>query len=790
MKILKSWLNDWIDIETISTDDISEALESLGFEIESRTDKTPNYKNITVGKVLEIYEHPNADKVRVTKVDVGSKTYEIVCGAWNFDVGAVVPVALPKSEIKDGFKIDKRDIRGVESNGMICSASELDLWDDHAGILKLSDETKLGSDFSKIYNSTDTLWEIGVTPNRGDCMSHLGIARELSNYFNLTLKENSQTLKSNIENVIKVNSGKIKACNSYQSIEIENFTLSDSNLNIRYRLSSIGVRVINNVVDYTNYVLHDIGQPLHAFDRDKLFGTISVRFAKDNENLKTLDEQVRKLTSEDLIITDNDKPIALAGVMGGYDTEVTDTTTNLLIESAYFDKVSIMKTSRRLNLISDASIRFERGIDFNLQKQGLQRFVNLFENDQEINYSSIIDSSKNGISYDSISFDKNEIEQILGVELDDNFIKNTLIKLQIESEISDKKIKFKSPSWRYDLERPIDLIEELAKHYGFNNFESTLPIGNNLNSTGDYWDKRIYLSEKLSSTNFYEIQTLSFTDSLSNELFTPEKKSVSVINPIDQTQENLRTNLLTSLINTYKFNFESNGKTHRYYEINNVYDDSKHKKFKMIPNQEYSLGLLIPENETVEDRKGKTKTNNINTLANVIKNLFPSSELEHLTRPGFHKNYSYLIKLDNKILGFMGKLSYKIQSELELHDSLYIAQINTENFNFDQLKAFAYKPLSAYPFIKFDLSFSVPNDFQASDLINCIESILSENENNISIFDNFTNEKTRNLGIRIVTRSYEKTYTETESTEILEMIVKEAESKFKIKLNKKDENAT
>ena len=790
MKILKSWLNDWIDIETISTDDISEALESLGFEIESRTDKTPNYKNITVGKVLEIYEHPNADKVRVTKVDVGSKTYEIVCGAWNFDVGAVVPVALPKSEIKDGFKIDKRDIRGVESNGMICSASELDLWDDHAGILKLSDETKLGSDFSKIYNSTDTLWEIGVTPNRGDCMSHLGIARELSNYFNLTLKENSQSLKSNIESVIKVNSGKIKACNSYQSIEIENFTLSDSNLNIRYRLSSIGVRVINNVVDYTNYVLHDIGQPLHAFDRDKLFGTISVRFAKDKENLKTLDEQERKLTSEDLIITDNDKPIALAGVMGGYDTEVTDTTTNLLIESAYFDKVSIMKTSRRLNLISDASIRFERGIDFNLQKQGLQRFVNLFENDQEINYSSIIDSSKNGISYDSISFDKNEIEQILGVELDDNFIRNTLIKLQIESEVSDKKIKFKSPSWRYDLERPIDLIEELAKHYGFNNFESTLPIGNNLNSTGDYWDKRIYLSEKLSSTNFYEIQTLSFTDSLSNELFTPEKKSVSVINPIDQTQENLRTNLLTSLINTYKFNLESNGKSHRYYEINNVYDDSKHKKFKMIPNQEYSLGLLIPENETVEDRKRKTKTNNINTLANAIKNLFPSSELEHLTRPGFHKNYSYLIKLDNKILGFMGKLSYKIQSELELHDSLYIAQINTENFNFDQLKAFTYKPLSAYPFIKFDLSFSVPNDFQASDLINCIESILDDNENNISIFDNFTNEKTRNLGIRIVTRSYEKTYTETESTEILEMIVKEAESKFKIKLNKKDENAT
>ncbi len=790
MKILKSWLNDWIDIEDINSNDISEALESLGFEIESKTEKTPNYKNILVGKVLEIYEHPNADKVRITKVDVGSKTYEIVCGAWNFDVGAVVPVALPKSEIKDGFKINKRDIRGVESNGMICSASELDLWDDHSGILKLSSETKLGSDFSTIYSSNDTLWEIGVTPNRGDCMSHLGIARELSNYFNLSLQENSNELKPNIENVIKVNSGRIKACNSYQSIEIENFKLDDSNLNIRYRLSAVGVRVINNVVDYTNYVLHDIGQPLHAFDRDKLFGTISVRFAKDKEILKTLDEQERKLDTNDLIITDDDKPIALAGVMGGYDTEVTDKTNNLLIESAYFDKVSVMKTSRRLNLISDASIRFERGIDFNLQKQGLQRFVNLFENEQDIFYSNIIDSSKNAITYDEVKFEKYEIEQILGVELDDEFIKNTLTKLKIEAEVSDTEIRFTSPSWRYDLERPIDLIEELAKHYGFNNFSSTLPIGNNLNSKGDYWDKRLYLSKILSSSNFYETQTLSFTDSYSNELFTPEKTSVKVINPIDRSQEYLRTNLIPSLINIYKFNVENNNHSNRYYEINNVYDDSNHKIFKDIPNQEYSLGLLIPEIETVDDDRVKTKSNDINSLTNTIKKLFPLCEFEQLSRPGFHKNYSYLIKLENKIVGYMGKLSYKNKSEMELEQSLYIAQINTENFEFKQLEDNIYTPLSPYPYIKFDLSFSVARDFQASDLIHLIESILKENENNISIFDNFTNEKTRNLGIRIVTRNYDKTYTEAESTQILEMIVKEAETKFKIKLNRRAENAT
>ena len=790
MKILKSWLNDWIDLDNIHSDDISEALESLGFEIETRIDKTPNYKNIVVGKVIDIYQHPNADKVRVTKVDVGSKVYEIVCGAWNFDINAVVPVALPNSEIKDGFKIDKRDIRGVESNGMICSASELDLWDDHAGILKLSEDIKIGSDFSKTYASVDTMWEIGVTPNRGDCMSHLGIARELSAYYEQPLKQNDLKLTPNIENVMKVNSGKTKLCNSYLSIEIENFQITDSDIEIRYRLSSVGVRVINNVVDYTNYVLHDIGQPLHAFDRDKLFGTISVRKAKDNEILNTLDEQIRKLSSDDLVITDNDSPIALAGVMGGFDTEVTETTKNLLIESAYFDKVSIMKTSRKLNLISDASIRFERGIDYNIQQKGLERFVSVFNNDQDINYSEILISKKDGLSHDSITFDKQEILNILGQELNDNFITKTLSQLQIDSNVEAEKISFKSPSWRYDLDRPIDLIEELAKHYGFNNFQSTLPIGNNLNNKGEYWNKRNYISNILSSNNFFEVQTLSFADNESNEIFTPEKNPVSVINPIDQTQEFLRTNLLSSLINTYNNNFENNGQSNKYYEINNVYDDTKHKLYKDIPNQEYSLGLLLPEIETNHDSRGELIENDIHTLTNIVNLLFPKIQYEQILRPGFHKNYSYILKLNSQIIGYMGKLSYKTQSLLNLDSSLYIMQVNTENFNMNDIEDSYYQPLSTYPFIKFDLSFTVNFDFVASDLVEYIASLLPDNENKIAIFDNFTNEKTRKLGIRIITRNYTKTYTDSESSEILEMIVAKAESKYSIKLNSRGNDAT
>ena len=592
MKILKSWLNDWIDIENISNSEISEALESLGFEIENKKELNPNYENIVVGKVLEIYEHPNADKVRITKTDVGNNIYEIVCGAWNFDVGAVVPVALPNSKIKDNFKIDKRDIRGIQSNGMICSAAELDLWDDHDGILLLDEKLLPGTDFSTIYSSNDFIWEIGVTPNRGDCMSYLGIARELSGYFNKKLKNKKSNLKPTIANILNAESGKIKECNSYGSVEIENFYVTNSSFEMRYRLTQVGTRIINNVVDITNYILYDIGHPLHAFDRDKLFGTISVRKANNNEKITTLDSQVRKLDSNDLVITDNDKPIALAGVMGGLETEVTETTTNLLIESAYFDKVSIMKTSRKLNLISDASIRFERGIDYKIQKYGLERFLMELKDNQTINYSEINVDDKGNLKNKKVILKYSEIKKLLGIDLKESFIKKVLKFLMIDSEVNKESVQFTPPSWRYDLDRPVDLIEEFAKHYGFNNFESTLPQGVHKNNKGSYWDLKSYLSSVFTSNNFQEVQTLSFVNNDKNFLFNPEKKYVEVFNAIDQSSKFMRSNLMSSLIDVYKLNYDQNNLSNSYFEINTVFDTSKNKIYEDVPNQNIVLGFL------------------------------------------------------------------------------------------------------------------------------------------------------------------------------------------------------
>ena len=784
MIVLKSWLNDWINISNIDDSNISEALESLGFEIESTNKIEPNYKNIVVGKVVDIYPHNNADKLRITQVDVGSNTYEIVCGAWNFDVGAIVPVALPKSHIVDNFLIEKREIRGVVSNGMICSARELGLWDEHEGILLLEDSLAPGTDFSSTYDSEDTSWEIGITPNRGDCMSHLGVARELSNYFDIKISENDFKLKSKIENVLKTNSGKISECNSYVSIEIENFNITDSPFYIRYRLSQVGTRIINNVVDLTNYVLYDIGQPLHAFDRDKIFGTVSVRKAKDNEKILTLDNQKRSLNKNDLVITDNDNPIALAGVMGGLDTEVTENTKNLLIESAYFDKVSIMNTSRKLNLISDASIRFERGIDFNLQLKAINRFINIFSTNQDINYSSPLVDDKKNIKNKSVSFSSNDIYKILGTKIDNKFITKTLNNLDIDHTIKNEDIKFVSPSWRYDLERPIDIIEEIAKHYGFNNFDSTLPIGNNRNNLGDYWNSKSFFSQQLRGKDYQEIQSLSFVDEISNQRFNPEKKYVEVYNPIDSTNMYLRSNLFTSLLNIYQSNLEKNSVSTKYFEINTVFDKGKHEKYENIPNQLYTLGVLTPSRVTNVDLRGEDKTFDIYYVKNLISTLIGEFNVKYLHKPGFHKRLSFLILKDGKQVGFFGQLSYELMDDLNLEDPIYLMELNIENIDSTFKETNNFIPLAQYPFIKFDLSFTVPIDFIASDLISFVVTKLDKNENNIDIFDDYVTEKSRNLGIRISTRNYDQTYSEEEARGILDMLVNEIQDKFKIKLNK------
>ena len=489
------------------------------------------------------------------------------------------------------------------------------------------------------------------------------------------------------------------------------------------------------------------------------------------------------MDSNDLVITDNDKPIALAGVMGGLETEVSETTKNLLIESAYFDKVSIMKTSRKLNLISDASIRFERGIDYKIQRYGLEQFLMELKDNQPINYSEIIVDDKANLDNKKVVLKQSEIIKLLGINLKESFIKKVLKYLMIDYEINKVSIEFTPPSWRYDLDRPVDLIEEFAKHYGFNNFESTLPQGVHKNDKGSYWDLKNYLSNVLTSNNFQEVQTLSFVNKDKNLLFNPEKKYVEVFNAIDQSSKFMRSNLMSSLIDVYKLNNEQNNLSNSYFEINTVFDTSKNKIYEDVPNQNTVLGFLTSSTLSNTDTRLKDQEIDLYYVKNILTQLLSSYDLEPISKPGFHQNYSFSIIKNGQIIGHFGQLSTQTQMELEFNNEIYLGEIYINKIDLNELKKINYVPLSQYPFIKFDLSFSVPIDLSAHLLLDEIHDLLKENENSIEIFDDFQQENSRNLGIRIITRNYEKTYDDSETREILMNISQTLESKFNITLN-------
>ena len=303
MKISIKWLNNWVDLSKITIDELINNLESLGFEVEGKLNVRPNYKNIVVGQVKHIESIKDADRIRLTHVDIGTEELQIVCGAWNFKVGDRVPVAMPGSVIRDNFKIEKRSIKNVESFGMICSPYELDLWDDKDSILKLNEDLYNGQLLETCYESNDTILDVAITPNRGDAMSHFGLSREIATKNNLKINKIKDSFNQDIQNILKLDHGKKSGSKSYFGFEIEDIKIEDSPLDIRCKLSNVGVRPINNIVDATNYVLFDIGQPLHAFDRDKLKGPISVRKAKKGEAIITLDSQKRKLNKDDVVIT-------------------------------------------------------------------------------------------------------------------------------------------------------------------------------------------------------------------------------------------------------------------------------------------------------------------------------------------------------------------------------------------------------------------------------------------------------------------------------------------------------
>ena len=782
MKVLKNWLENWVDLTGIKDNELLSLLENLGYEIESVANISPNYKNVVVGTVVNIQEIPKAEKIRLITVDIGSDDLDIVCGAWNFETGDRVPVATPGSYIKKNFKIDQREIKGITSNGMICSPAELDLWDDEQGILVLSEKFSNGTLLEKCYQSTDLLIDLSITPNRGDSMSHYGLAREISTATEKNLNSIKESYKSDIESTINVGHGKKSGSTSYYALEIENIKIKNSSLDTMFKLGSVGVRPINNIVDATNYVLFDLGQPLHAFDRDKLTGPISVRMAKKSENITTLDSQTRNLNTKDIVIIDDKKPVALGGVMGGLDSQITEKTSNILIESANFNTINILNTSRRMNLISEASIRFERGVDNNLQELALVAFRECISKNKNDYQFSNINGSRDTVQKNSnIKFNVEYFERIIGIPINIKDVERIFNGLGFVYTVDESGVfKVTSPSWRYDIEREIDLVEELARHLNYDSFPSTIKYGNNY-SVGNKWNFINTISNILTSEGYFECSNLSFISKEHSKIFTPERKPVSLSNPLDESQQFLRTTSVTHLLNNLNTNSNIGNPPHPLFEVGVSFINEPNLIDKNIPEQINFLTLASSEKITPADNRSNEDDFDIYNMKKTIKRIVGKEiKFEHISRPGMHSMQSYTIMSNDINLGWFGKVSDKTSSILNLKINSYVAEINLDKLEKINDKLNYYTSISNFPFVKFDLSFKLPDNIFGQDLLDYISNIYPDFENSSYIFDEYfdPNNNERTIGIRVKLRNHEQTIGDEELVSIRSNIIEKISEFF------------
>ena len=665
MIISIDWLREFVEIKE-TQNELEEMLSGLGLEAESHFD-FHGCSGLVIAKINSIQKHPNADRLNICTLDSGNSKHQVICGAPNVKIEKNVVLALPGSTLPGDYKIKSTKIRGVESHGMICSEKELKISDEHDGIMILPDTLPIGTDFITGYGSKFFSLNLDITPNRPDAMSHQGVARDISSKTGRELKAikvekheslDKESFSINIENA--------KDCARYIGGIIEGLTVGPSPDWMKDRLKACGQRSINNIVDISNYVLLELGHPTHIFDYKKLNNKkICIRRANKNEKIKTLDGNTSKLNDSNLIITDGIEPIALAGIIGGKDTAVSDNTDKVFIESAYFNPITIRKSAKRLQISTDASKIFERGACPNNSELAFWRVVNLLEKYAGgKSMSDITDVYPDAFRISKVLLRQSEIANVLGVEIPNETINNILRSLKINYVWLNNKKSWNCelPSFRPDISREIDLIEEIARVFGYNNIPS------DKNIVGVYKFEKIdteeifeKLRETFSGMGFYQVYSNSLQSSVISGL-NKKTAPVSIINPLSKEMEYLRTSLIPGLLIACDFNLKNGNPNLRFFELASVHkkiNDNKNS-LKSIRELKFLTGILhgnYISNSIHQDESKET----LFTLKGILAALFEdildiSFSLESSNRhPAF--GYEMSIVVNNLRLGSMGVIS-------------------------------------------------------------------------------------------------------------------------------------
>jgi phenylalanyl-tRNA synthetase beta chain len=762
MQISFNWLQQFLQIDWEATR-IAELLTDLGLEVEGITDfeSVPGgLKGVVVGHVLSCIKHPNADKLKLTTVDIGAKEpLQIVCGAPNVAKGQKVPVATIGTTLHmnngESLLIKKGKIRGEESAGMICAEDELGLGDSHDGIMILEASLEPGTPVAKLFDiEIDKVFEIGLTPNRADAMSHYGVARDLKaglrqqgiqkelmtpSISNFNIANRSLKIAVKVEDKTKAP--------RYCGVTISNLIVQSSPDWLKNRLKAIGLKPINNVVDATNYVLHELGQPLHAFDADRIFGKeIVVRMVKEGTRFMTLDGEERTLDTEDLMICDGEKPMCIAGVFGGINTGVTENTKSIFLESAYFDPVSIRKTAKRHGLNTDASFRFERGIDINNVEYALQRAAVLIcELTGGDITSDIVDLYPKKKEDHQVFLTFEKINALIGQEIPRDVIKSILTSLDIKvKSVTESGLGLVIPFYRIDVQREVDVIEEILRVYGYNNIQFEPKLNASVAPTSRFEDHKLQnnIGDLLAAQGFYEILSNSLSNPDYSKAVDPEweKEAITVINPLSSELSVLRPSMLFSALEAAAYNINRKRPNLKLFEFGKTY----HKTTSGHLEKEH-LTLLVTGDRAAESWTMKSKPSDFYFLKAVVDQILQKMAVSGYQTKGVESvEYGEGIQLiKNKIpLVNLGVIQGNLLKTFDIKQEVLYADFDWAALRkMASRKQIVFTPIPKFPAVRRDFALLLNKDVPFKDL----EEIAFRTEKkllkDLSLFDVYTGDK-------------------------------------------------
>ena len=786
MNISTRWIREWANPD-ISDNELSEKLTMAGLEVDRIAPVAPPFNGLVVGHVVNCDKHPNADKLSLCEVDIGDgSNLQIICGAPNVRKDLKVAVATVGSVLPNGLKIKRAKLRGVESNGMLCSESEIGISDSHEGIIELDLAAALGDDIRSVLDLDDQVIELDITPNRGDCFSVLGVAREVCVNYNLAMpltsfkaeQKGNKTFDSKVSNP--------NECAKYLTRVIEGVDNAvETPKWMAQKLLRASQQLHSPIVDITNYVLLELGQPMHAFDLKTIKGDIDVRSAKKDETLELLNGQTVTLSKETLVIADNNSAIAIAGVIGGMATATLTNSSEILLESAFFDPIAISGVARSYGLHTEASLRFERGVDFNITHQAMERATELVLEICGGKASPINEcvDSKSLPKLEPIEISNDKISKVLGFDLEPTWIESKFKFLEFDFTANkDNSWTIKPPSFRFDIRIAADIIEELARLYGYDKIPvQRLSAEANISNSLQAKISSNELSNVLVNKGYKEVITYSFISNEMHDFIDPKATKILLKNPISDDMAVMRSSLWSGLIQSAKANIRRGHHNARFFELGQCFSGT------LVEDQVQKIAGIICGNR-YDSQWGNSDRAvdffdakaDVEALLALSKNVYAFEEAEH---PALQLGQTAKITKNNKVIGWIGALSPSLQKALSMPNA-FLFEINQDDIEDGEIAC--YEPFSSFQASQRDIAIVVSKEVSADQLINSIKSLKQDDLVDINLFDVYEGEHidegSKSIALNLTYQSIEITLTDEQLAKKVSKIVSHLESKFSAKL--------